>query len=41
MVLVRMRHLHNQRSGDLSHLIGVEKVVPVGSGSPVRDPHRR
>jgi len=33
MVLVRVRHLHNQRSGDLSHLIGAEKAVPVGSAN--------
>jgi MFS family permease len=38
MVLVRMRHLHNQRSGDLAHLIGAEKAVPVASGSALRDP---
>jgi hypothetical protein len=38
MVLVRMRHLHNQRSGDLAHLIGAEQAVPVASGSALRDP---
>jgi hypothetical protein len=27
MVLVRLRHQHNQRTGDLTHLIGVEKAA--------------
>jgi MFS family permease len=27
MVLVRMRHLHNQKSGDLTHLIAIEKAA--------------